>query len=151
MPVTDSELAITQYWLGKIKTDYATLGFNQAEDIFFGDQEKVPRTPSLCLEPGTKTRDIVPPSASTMNSLSVVFILYHSPVKENQQARIELLTFAEALEAYLHQDLQAGGLVTYGYVTSLEPGYVVRGNTLMHAARMTWEGQSKTRLQTGGP
>jgi hypothetical protein len=116
------------------------------QDVWYGDQEMVPRTPAVAVEPGSKARVIAGTSRSTENRLTVYLMVYVAKIQDVQATRKTTDQIAEAIEVHLHNDPTLGGLVIFSMVSSVESGYAIRGGTLMRSARMTWEGLSKTRI-----
>lgn len=127
----------------------------QSTDIYYGDQTKIPRVPSLCVEPSDKNRDFEGASrpATTRNALMVFFLIYHAG-PEDQVARRQTDEIGEAVEALVHLDpqLNNGGssptndLVISSLCTVSQSGYTYRNNTLYRSVRITWVGNTKTRL-----
>lgn len=122
--------------------------------ISYGDQNKVPESPWICVEAGTKRRDW-PPTATDVTeiSLEVMIMIYHTDADlGNEAVRLQADQLSEAVEEYLNvnhrQLLDANGdaLVIYSYVVQNESGYKQMGNALYKSARLTWRGRSKLRL-----
>lgn len=123
------------------------LGF---EDVFFGDQEMIPRTPAVAVDPSDMQRDLagVATGGMTLNTMTVYVYIYHGPLQSPQITRRECDQLAEAVMEQLHKDLQLGGLVIHGYCTSLESGAASRGSVMLRTHRITWQGISKTGVKT---
>lgn len=116
------------------------------EDVWYGDQNLIPRTPAAAVEPGARGREWAGTSRSSMNTFVVDVIIYHSQLEDVNLTRQEALELAEDVEVLLHSDPTLGGLVIDSLCTSLEPGYAERGNILLQATSVRWEGRSKTRV-----
>jgi len=117
---TDSLLTFSLAVRDKIEDNLAALGI---VDVYFGDQNKIPRVPAACVEPVDKTRELAGVPRRTDNELQVYI-----------------------LETLLHADAQFGGLVIHSLVTSIESGYSHRTGTLYRSSRLTFVGTTKTNL-----
>lgn len=150
--ITDSVDTITQYVIDKLITNAALLKSTSgvvvgSDDIYYGDQEKFPRTPSICVDPGNRRRDLQGVSYRTDNNFTLYIYVYHAKVQDNQLTRKEAQQISEAIETLLHQDPQLGGNVIHGFCSLNESGYVYRQNTMYRTNRITFEPYSKTRLR----
>jgi len=122
--------------------------------VSYGDQAKLPDSPWVCVEAGTKER-IWPPTPTDMTEIviEVVILVYFSDAELGpDEVRLKTDQLSEAVEEYLNvnhrQLLNADGdaLVIYGYVIRNESGYKQFGNALYRSARLIWRGRSKLRL-----
>lgn len=152
--ITDSVDALTQYVIAKIKaacvanTLVTTTGvYAGADDVYYGDQDKFPRTPSICIDPGNRQRILQGASFRTDNNFTIYILVYHAKVQDNQATRMEAQQLSEQIETLLHLDPQLGGLVIHSFCTLNESGYVYRQNTMYRTNRITFEPYSKTRLR----
>lgn len=150
-PLTDSTLVVANRFYDILDASKATLGI---ADVWFGDQTNVPRTPTLCVEPGVKQRELHSAQNMTLNNIDTFFLIYHSTLNTTQQvSRRDVVEFAEAIETFLHTNhlrlFSAGGeqLTIHGFCTDMDPGFAYKEKTLYNAVRMTWTSMSKTRLQ----
>jgi hypothetical protein len=141
---TDSLETITQTIVSLLE-DHTELGF---EDVFYGDQDLIPRTPAAAVESAGLARELqgIATGGMTRNELSVYIFVYHCPIQSAQKTRKECDQFAEQVQRLLHNDVTLGGLVIHGFCNNSEPGVAVRGGAAMRAHRITWMGISKTRL-----
>jgi hypothetical protein len=121
--------------------------------VFYGDQNRVPVTPALCVESGETGRALGGVPNRVENTHTCYIILYHSPVDETQTSKLQSEQYAEAVTAFLDTNLTLdldgdGGIVIHGFVRNIEPGYSYKnkGNTLMNSVRLTWQGTTKTIL-----
>lgn len=115
-------------------------------DIFFGDQDRIPRTPAVCIEPGEKNRELQGAPNMTLNTFDVFVLIYHNKMQEIQLTRRECDQLAYEVELRLHQNLQLGGIISHGFCVSNESGYTYKQNTLYRTARLTYRATSKTSL-----
>lgn len=112
------------------------------EDVWYGPQNLIPRYPCIIVEPRPKRRRLNATHRWDL-TFSVVIILYHGKVQEVDITRRENEELAVLIEEFVHSDLSLNGKVLMGYITSSEPGVVVRGEAMVTATRMTWEGDSR--------
>src|SRR5687768_7370388 len=97
-PLTQSSEVIARRFYRIARNNKYTLGF---ADVWFGDQRMLPRTPSLCVEPGIAKRELAAAQNRTLNEIDTIFLIYHSPVSEMQNARRETIQVAENFVRYL--------------------------------------------------
>lgn len=152
--ITDSVDVITQYVVDKIKaacsagTIVTTTGVvASADDVYYGDQEKFPRSPSVCVDPGNRQRVLQGVSFRTDNNFSLYILVYHARIQDNQLTRKEAQQLSEQIETLLHQDPTLGGNVVHSFCSLNESGYVYRAATMYRTNRITFEPYSKTRLR----
>lgn len=141
--LTDSLLTVAKHIESILVAQQLALN---VKDIFFGDQERIPRTPAVCVEPGEKRREYNGAPRRTQVDLTVYLIVYHYRIKDTQSIREENDLLAEAIETLIHTDCRLGGYVVNSLVTSVESGYQVKGNSLFRASRLTVEARSQVQL-----
>lgn len=120
----------------------ATLGVAIA-DIYDCDQARLPRTPSICVEPNIMSADLI--GASSVGRLTqqyeVYVLAYSLKISTNIENTINALTVAEKVRTVLHSDplnLGTGAQqVVLSYVSRIEMGVANKGE-LLRAARVTW-------------
>lgn len=125
-------------------------------DVFYGDQDKIPRTPAICVEPGDKTRNLNGLPRRTEVNMTVYLILYHYQLESIQVVREDNDTLAEQIEDFLHQDPQlrdnlGNATVIDSLVTRIESGYQQKRNSLFRASRMSFEARSQDQLPMSTP
>jgi hypothetical protein len=118
-------------------------------DVFYGDQNKIPRTPAACIVPDVKRRELKGAPRGVENILSTYILVYVSKVDDVQKNEESAIVIGEAIETYLHQFRDLQGLVVHCYCSAIEPGYRTREGTQFRAVRLTFEGLSKTILNGG--
>jgi len=133
----------------KVKADL------KLQDVFYGDQRKIPRTPALCVEPGEKTRELNGAPRRTSVTMTNYLIVYHNPVTSASVIREEDDQRAEAIERFIHADPHFvdennEDQVIQSLVTSIESGYQQKEGSLYRASRLTVEAQTQEQLPTGG-
>lgn len=149
--LTDSTLIIANRMFEIVDEAKAFLGIS---DVWFGDQQALPRTPSLCVEPGMKKRTLQGVPNMPLTNIDTIFLLYHSKVDIDQQTtRRDCIKVAEDVELYLHQHcdplLASNGsqLTIQGMITEADPGYSYKSRSTYNAVQMTFTSQVKVNLQ----
>lgn len=147
MTTTSATSTITQALVDLMVTNKTTLGL---KDIFYGDQNLIPRTPSLSVDPGPRLRDYTQTGLQTTVELTEFIMIYHSQYKDLQTVKKATDVLAEDVEAVLHLNRTEIGtgsqLVVHSLVTSVEPGFAERGKQIFVVHRLTWEALVKERI-----
>jgi hypothetical protein len=124
-------------------------------DVYYGDQQRIPRTPAVCVEPGGKTRELNGLPRRTAIRLTVYLIIYHYQLTGPEAIRENNDELAEDIEDFLHLDAQfrVGGDMTVisSLVTAVESGYQQNRNSLFRASRLTLEADSQEQLPMNTP
>lgn len=141
--LTDSLVTVAKYIEAMLTAQQVALN---VKDVFFGDQERIPRTPAICVEPGDKKREYNGAPRRTQVDFTVYVIVYHYRIKDTQSIREENDLLSEAIETQIHMDCRLGGYVVNSLVTSVESGYQVKGNSLFRASRLTIGARSQVQL-----
>lgn len=124
------------YLVDLLTSNKSSLGL---QDVFYGDQNNIPRTPTACMDPGDKRRELNGAPRRTLVTLTNYIIVYHNKMQSTAKVRREDDLLAEAIEAVIHQDGTMAGLVIHSMVTSIESGYLMRDRTMFRASRITVE------------
>lgn len=144
---TDSFVVFTEKLQAIVESVQADLGI---ADVWYGDQQQIPRTPTVCVVADGKDRAHAGAPRRVANTLKAFILVYHSKVQDIQLNSKEADKLAEALEAAVHEDPTLGGIVIHSLVTRTESGEMTRRvNTLatqFRSTRLTVEGLSKTML-----
>lgn len=117
-----------------------------ADNVMYGDQQLIPRTPFACVETGPMISELAGAPYMMQNDITVYLMVYHVNLKDpdgEQMTRKECDQMAYDLRTLLHTDKTMGGLVIHGHVTRMDPGYAQRQNKLLKMTRITWSGLSK--------
>lgn len=128
------------------------------QQVYYGDQDKVPVTPVICVEAGDKRREWPPrPTLMSENVLECHFIVYHTRMDTStQEAKIQADLLGDLIEEYINiqhtrlKDANGDDLVIHGHVVDNDPGYINRGTSRWHASHLLWRGISKTRITEAG-
>lgn len=155
--LTDSLLTTSVRIYDLLVANAASLGLvgPTLTNVWYGDQLNLPETPAVCVEPGTKTRELRGVPDMTENGLDIHLFLYHTAVGGEQQvSRRDCIEFAEAIERFLnvnHLNMTNSigeQIIIHGFVRSLDAGYQYKnGTTLYNAVHMIWTGLTKTSLR----
>lgn len=141
--LTGSLAAYADYLYNLVVSNKEALGL---QDVYYGDQDNIPVTPVVCVEPDNKSRVLKRIGRGTDVSFTVYFLLYHSSIRDPQGNRRDADALAERLEELVHNNERAGGLVVTSLVTRVESGYATKTNSIMRASRLTVEADSQHRL-----
>lgn len=147
--MSDRPTVVTQKIEDLLQLNKDILGINGNDaSVFYGDQTFIPTTPTICVESAPFDRELagVGGKGRTNNMFKVNIIAYVGLVDDAQITRKLCEELGERVMDVLHQDVSLGGLVTHGFVTSIQPGYSSRSDGMMHAVRVVWQGQSKTMI-----
>jgi hypothetical protein len=140
MPYGDSRITIvTDAIINLITANQDVLGIN---GIYLGDQNMIPKTPTVCVVPSSKGREFAGAPLRTRVTFQVFLMVYQEKLQDTQANLRESMTLTEAIEALLHQDISMGGICQSSMVEQTEPGFAVRSGTLMRCTRMTWTGMT---------
>jgi hypothetical protein len=131
---------IASYLKDTIYEARTTLGLRN-DAILFGDVDRIHVTPMVCVDSGSKERELNAAPRRTLVTGTTYILVYHSAVKQATANREDDDQFAEQLEALIHQDSVFGGLCHFSLVRSVEFGYQIRNNTVYRASRLTVEAQ----------
>jgi hypothetical protein len=117
-------------------------------DVFFGDQALLPKTPAACVIVGPTETTLVGAPRYVQANFKVQVLVYHCKLQDKQITELECSERAEAVAANLDNAITFNGLVLDGFIVSIEPGFVDKsqGQTWYKTSRITWEGFSKFNL-----
>jgi hypothetical protein len=141
--MSDSLVTFGQYIYDMLVQNQTPLGL---EAVFYGDQIKIPVTPTACVDTGTKARAYDGVPRRTMNQVTGYVIVYHSLVQDIQKTRKEVDQLAEAIETLIHADSTFAGNFIDTLVTQIESGYMNRSQVQYRSSRLTVTGRSQSQL-----
>lgn len=118
----------------------------EIHSIFYGDQQKLPGTPVVCIEPDTKANDLVGSPRAVNVRFTVQILVYTAAINSPQINQRDADVLAEKIEDILHLDPQLGERVIHCMVDSIQSGYARKSGTLVRANKIQFSGQSKVRL-----
>lgn len=143
MPLTDQVDVFTNAVWSLLEANKSVLGLH---DVWMGDQDRLPRTPCVSVEPGMKQRELNGIPRRYQVQLEAYVMVYMDRIQDTQNNERQVLVISEAVEAVLHSDSTVGGIVIDSAVVETNPGYVNRGGTLMSATRLTFRAMSQKML-----
>lgn len=143
MALTDQLSVVTKYIYDLLQSTQSELGL---ADVWYGDQEKIPRTPCVAVDSGEKTRELNGAPRRTLVNLTIYIMIYHHKVQQTQASRQEVEALSDAVETLLHTDPRLGDNVIHCMVTAMDPGYLQRQATMLRATRLTLECTSQVQL-----
>lgn len=150
MPNTDQIEVVTQAVVDRLRTaaSVAAIGLRDADDVAYGDQKLIPRTPYVTVESGSLERSIagIGGKGQTLNDFTVYILAYTSKVQSNQENRKQSDALSTTIVRQLEDDIKFGELLIHSHVQRIEPGFTTRSGDLMRTVRLTWVGQSKTMI-----
>ena len=143
--MTDSYHTVAKKLQDIVVTEATSLGVN-ADDVYYGDQNNIPRCPSVCIDPGEKRRESNGAPRRVMTTMTNYIIVYHNQVASMQEVREDSDKLGEKVEALIHADATLGGIVIDSMVTGIESGYLQRDRSLFRASRLTVEARDQVQL-----
>lgn len=126
-----------------------TLGIKQ---LFYGDQETLGVTPTVCVEAGDTTSPLDGFPNMVLRQHMCAIVVYHGRYEENAVSKLNCEVYGALIADYLDSNLQlkdsSGNdpLVIHGWITMNSPGFIDRKSGKYRAVRLTWAGVGKTRL-----
>ena len=144
MTYTTSMPKLTQFLVDKFQANAVALG-TEDRNVFYGDQDRLPRYPAICVDPGDKARELNGAPRRTAVEVTIYVLVYHgtyTDVQTNLKKSDELI---EALEDLIHADpffkdtsnLSDPDQVISSLVTRTESGYQVKSNSIVRTTRLT--------------
>lgn len=127
-------------------------------DIYYGDQQNIPRSPAITIEPAPMRRALKTSSApypgmtNTFNAIIMCYLYNLGGDTEVLDKDKDLLL--DQIQDVLHADFMLSGspgtptpgLIIFGFCESIDPGYTQRGGQLMRCGRISWTGMNRSLL-----
>lgn len=114
--------------------------------IFLGDQEKLPGTPVVCVEPDTKANILKNATRGIEIQLRAQIIVYTAMLASPEQNRRDADVLAEDIETILHANPTLDGLVIHSLADEVASGYASKAGTLVRANKIQFTARSQSRL-----
>jgi hypothetical protein len=114
--------------------------------IFYGDQERIPISPAVCVEPGEKKVELYGAGRMTEVNFVVYILTYHSELRDLESNRRDADRLAETITDLLNADAGFFGLAIHCFVSNVSSGYATKTNNTLRASRITFELKSQERL-----
>jgi hypothetical protein len=122
-------------------------------NVFYGDIQKIPSYPTVCVFSGPKTREHSGSLQRYRVGFTTILQCYICKYEETSSVtRKKAELFGEAIEDLIHNSLTlvnrvgSVGVVVDGFIMSSEPGYSVRGTTKIQAVRLTHTAFNQTNI-----
>jgi hypothetical protein len=128
-----------------LEANAATLGIADG-GVFYGDQLRVPVSPTVCVEPSSKTPTLYGAGRMTEVKIVLYLLVYHSDIRSISDNRRDADLLAEAICNLVNADGTFGGMCIHCYVNDVTSGFSTKTNTTMRATRITWEATTQERL-----
>jgi hypothetical protein len=114
--------------------------------VYYGDQMRVPLSPTLCVEPATINRIVNNTGCATENEFALNVILYDARLGDVEGIQFDLDKLAETVMDEINDLGQLDGRVIYIHATAIEYGYLIKSNRLLRADRIIVTAKTKTEL-----
>jgi hypothetical protein len=136
------------YWEQKFKLAAGDFGYEQ-DMVFYGDQDRIPGYPAICLEPDLT--DYSEPAQTylgrkTSIALSFFILVYHGEVRDPQINRRDADVLAKGCADLVHSHFTGEGRVIYCWVSSITSGYATKAGTPVRASRLTVSAMTQDQL-----
>jgi hypothetical protein len=146
-PNTDRTTVVAVALRDLIRANKGDLGI---EEAYYGNHAMVPKSPTVVLRPGRKTRALKGvsfPGGRTENQLVVlVDVMSAEVLNSEEESRLALDTLAENVEKLFYVDVTLGGLVIHGFVDDWDPGEIFINRSKWRTVRMTYTAKTLTYL-----
>lgn len=144
-PCTDSLFVVTDHLFTLMNTNKATFT-TPVQDVFYGDQNRIPRTPAITVAASQKTRELAGAPRQMMNNFEVFVNIFFSNVRDITLNHREADQLAEEVEAKIHEDITFNGRVINSFVALNEAGFLNREDTQFRGSRLIVQAMTKKGL-----
>lgn len=114
--------------------------------VFYGDQERLPGYPAVCVEPDVKKADMYGAGRMTEVNIRIYLLVYHGEIRNLQTNRRDADRLAEAIANLLNADGTFSGLATHCFVSEAQSGYATKQNTTLRSTRLQFDLKTQERL-----
>jgi len=113
--------------------------------VYWGDQEKIPEYPAICVAPFPKDRALSGEGATHRFAIThrIGIHVYHGQVQSSELNHRIATSLAEDVEQLLHKNTDMADMVIFGYVTRMQPGFSMKEQTMVKVTRLLWEARSR--------
>ena len=144
-PLTKKSSEASKYIQNLLAGDASVRAFG-VQDVFYGDQVKLQRTPAIAVHPGTMARRLYEASLRTENTFPIFILCYYGKIQDIQTNELASDQLAETVVDVLHANFQLGGLIVNGHASLIDPGVAVRSGAMLRTTRITFDCMSITTL-----
>lgn len=135
--------SVAEYLVNKFEEQKGPL---ELEDVYYGDQQKIPRYVSLCVQPDTHDFELAGAPRRVLSVPTIMVMVYHGQLQSVQANLLECDQHAYRIAEAINTDDDLGGMIIHGYVTKVESGSVQRGSSPVRATRLTYQATAKELL-----
>jgi hypothetical protein len=107
------------------------------QEVYEGDQQMLPKTPSVCVYAGNTERDYVGAPRYIGVVITVYIVVYHCVLTSNSVTEREANELAESIVTVVDSDETLNGKALDVLVTNIEPGEANKNNTWYRSSRLT--------------
>lgn len=117
----------------------------QIKRVYWGDQEKIPEYPAVCVAPFPKDRSLTGEGATHRFAIvhRIGIYVYHGQVQSSELNHRAATKLAEDVEQLLHANTDMAGTVIFGFVNRMQPGFTMKEQTMVKVTRLLWEARSR--------
>jgi hypothetical protein len=133
------------YWEEKFKEAADALGY-ESEMVFYGDQDRLPGYPAVCLEPDETTYDVIYIGRKANISFSYYILIYHGEIQDPSLNRREADVLAASCADLVHSHMTGEGRVVNCQVDRITSGVAVKAGTTVRASRLSVSATSQKQL-----
>jgi hypothetical protein len=118
--------------------------------VWYGDQETVPVTPSVAIDPAPTDFNRYGTGHQYAIRFSCAVMLYYAQVTSQQELQIESDKYTMKVLDAINASKNLDGLIVHGNVVRVEPGVARRAGARFRASRIMWEGIGRALIHQGG-
>ncbi len=118
-------------------------------DVFYGDQVKIPKSPTVCVEPAKRATEYNGTGFRKANTFTCGIYVYVAKLGDVSEIQTEVDQLSYDLAAAIDAASLSGDLadlITWGYCAELNFGYRVKANQLMRCDYIVWTGYNEMCL-----
>lgn len=138
-------VTVTQALVDLLRDTWEDLQLEGPDDVFYGDQDKLPHHPAITVEGTNVQRPLTGTGMITTETYTIYIMVYHSSIKVGAVTKKELDEYKDLVVTKIHSQKKVGGVI-HGHVTQEESGTADRAGTLMRAYRLRWEGMARGQI-----
>lgn len=144
-PCTDSLFVVADHIFTLLDTNKGTFT-TPVQDVFYGDQSRIPRTPAITVQASTKVRELAGAPRRSQNTFEVFVNIFFSNVRDITLNHREADQLAEEVEAKIHENVTFDGKVINSMVVLNESGFLNRDDSQFRGNRLVVQAMSKKPL-----
>jgi hypothetical protein len=114
--------------------------------VYYGDQMRVPQSPTLCIEPATINRLVNNTGCAAENEFALNVILYDARLGDVENIQYTLDQLVETVADEINELGTLDDKVIFIHALAIEYGYLIKSNRLLRANRIIVTAKTKTEL-----